>query len=824
MRLFLAGFFLLLMPAFAFAQAKGEVESIGFNNTYRPDAWTPMVVRLRPETNEPGTFQLQVWQHDVDGDRPRYVRTITLNGMEQAREQRYWMYFLPQPIDKGLPDQNNGGTLKDLQRDVQVFLCTADGKRQITQLPITSALNNVDPFRDYSQLPRGAKLILAVSDGSSQMAWRDYDSAVGMMEDVVVVNLQPRDLPEDPIGYEGVDGIVWLNSDPSDLDKAGEHKLAAIQEYIRYGGRLVVSQPTTDWQKILGFAHLLPVTVQGVSDKDNLEPLRSMARPREADIFRRRVDPWERPIGPFQFARATAKPGAVVETWIDWKGDGLYTDATPYLVRGALGLGEVTWVAQDLGNPAIAGKTATGGGWPYVWDKVFGWKNDTYIPPSGVSKDDQDLKPRLDLYRPGGPVDLGFPLSQGLDNASKSAWLIFVAVAFFLVYWVVAGPGSYLYLAAKERSGFSWFAFGLSALAATVVTVLVVKVVLRGAPEIMHVSFVRIAPNQPALVYTRFGLYIPRDGEQSIELNNIATDHVSYISGYAQHPQQLGDVSEFPAPSDYLVPVRDIATPNAPVITVPYRSSSKKFQARWIGELPEKFTGNVRLERNEGSDTFSLSGTITNQTGKDFDDVYLAYHGGRGRDDDRVIYLPKWSKNTTLDLKKDLARPLFIGTTGGLSAVPGQGKVISDDLGNADVKTGTARDSRWIGFWYSRFKRNTYGDPNIEDKNFTFVLPMLSLFDRLPPMWNKPENPGTGSGGSVDRIELFRRGGRMLNLSHSLMSGQLAIMTAARGPVPVPMEVAGDKAEGKGWTLYQFLLPIDRGDIDKPTTQPVAIQ
>src|SRR5437016_7435743 len=172
MRLFLAGFFLLLMPAFVFAQAKGEVESIGFNNSYRPDAWTPMVVRLRPETNEPGTYQIQVWQHDIDGDRPVYTRQITLNGADQAREQRFWMYFVPQAIDKGLPDPSNGGTLKDLQRELQVFLCTASGK-QITQLPITSTLLNVDPVRDYSQQPRSAKLLLSVSDGTSQPAWRD---------------------------------------------------------------------------------------------------------------------------------------------------------------------------------------------------------------------------------------------------------------------------------------------------------------------------------------------------------------------------------------------------------------------------------------------------------------------------------------------------------------------------------------------------------------------------------------------------------------------------------------------------------------------------
>ncbi len=127
MRLFLAGLLLLILPAAAFAQLKGEVESIGFVNAYRPDCWTPMVVRIHPDdTTKAGTYQLQVWQHDVDGDQPAYTKQITLNSADQAHDQRFWMYFLPQPIEKGLPDANNAGsanngTLKDLVQHAPRF-------------------------------------------------------------------------------------------------------------------------------------------------------------------------------------------------------------------------------------------------------------------------------------------------------------------------------------------------------------------------------------------------------------------------------------------------------------------------------------------------------------------------------------------------------------------------------------------------------------------------------------------------------------------------------------------------------------------------------
>ena len=115
MRWTFAGLFVLtlvLATSTAPAQtATGEVESIGFNGTIRPDGWVPMVVRLKPDTPEPGTYQIRVYQHDLDGDRAVYVRPITLNGLtddSKSKQQRFWMYFLPEPIHRGLPTRRAG--------------------------------------------------------------------------------------------------------------------------------------------------------------------------------------------------------------------------------------------------------------------------------------------------------------------------------------------------------------------------------------------------------------------------------------------------------------------------------------------------------------------------------------------------------------------------------------------------------------------------------------------------------------------------------------------------------------------------------------------
>jgi len=66
---------------------------------------------------------------------------------------------------------------------------------------------------------------------------------------------------------------------------------------------------------------------------------------------------------------------------------------------------------------------------------------------------------------------------------------------------------------------------------------------------------------------------------------------------------------------------------------------------------------------------------------------------------------------------------------------------------------------------------------------------------------------------------MFRRGGRPLNLSAAIGAGQLVVLTAQSGGLPIPLEVNGDPVQATGVTVYQFLVPIDQGDANKPTTQ-----
>ena len=809
MRRFLAGIYCLLMPVAAFAQVRGEVESVGFQNRYRPDCWTPMTVKLIPETGKTDFYQIQVRQEDQDRDRAIFTRTVSVTGNAEGqapREQRFRVYFLPQPTREGLPDARDPTmTLKDLNETLVVNLCTEQGKL-IVRLPVTSTIQNIDPKPGAWDSRRGVRFILAVTEGKSRPMYLDNATAtglLGMMEDVMFVAVRPEDLPENVLGYDAVDGIVWFDADPALLRGGGEDKRRALDAYVQRGGRLVICQ-NPEWQKTLEFGELLPVNIQGVEEKHDLTPLRTLAQPNNQDAVRvaepvdPREDPWQRTKGPFRIARAEPRKGAVVDEWVAWDEPGKPT--SPYIARQRFGLGSVTWVAQDLGDPYVTGSARRG--WPYVWERVFDWKNQPVALTSKVEPRD------VPYLAPGIPLDLALGLRNAVELGSKTAWLVTLAIVFFIAYWLVSGPGLFAYLVGKRRTQLSWFMFAASALVATALTVLLVKLVLRGPPELKHFTVVRAAPDAPAVAHSRIGLYIPRDGYQELELTGTAPNSVTTISAFAEHPAVLSPGGRERQGPEYLVPVVDAAQNEPAKLRVPYSSTLKKLQATWVGEIKGRVEGSAQLVEQGW-----IAGQITNGTGKSLRNVYVAFsYPGEGMSGgDWVLYIPNWEDGVTFDLNRefntgsgDARVPVSVGN----GAAPGQGRKVRGRI---------AID--WAPYWFepmrAKMMETKYDDWNTDPRR---SLAMLSFFERLPPVRNTDTSRN-------DRTELLRRRARELDVSGALAAGALVVLAEADGPLPFPFEVEGDPVGGTGVTLYQFLLPLDRSKLsaehEGPTTQSV---
>jgi hypothetical protein len=861
MRFLLVGLLILTTSAAALGQVTGQVISVGYQRHYRPNCWTPMVISLTPESGEDATYEIQVVQQDFDGDVVTYTTPITVTGNKEgqaSRDIKKEIYFIPKArrddgFGFGLPQPNDGN--RALNDQLKVWVARRNGQ-QITRLPIPDTLINIDPHTSPLAAVRGTKLILAVSNpdtGSRPIFGMepsfdpadgsiDHSDVRGINEDVLVVHLRPRELPESILGYDAVDAVVFCNADPSELSMPTPERREALEEYVRQGGTLVISQPPS-WEKTLAFGSLLPVTfpafgqgetkVQGVVErtKNGQPPLPlyeimqegvpwrnpprvafggDQANPQiieaqrawAAAETRRIADQWERTRGPFQVAIAREKPGAYVARWIDWNTAEGQTIKTPYIARQSFGLGTVTWVAQDLGDPsltqparpnvAIGERLRSVGpvGWPQVWDAVFDWNN----RPMVLDRDAElRTQPMAELFDRAQGVDVAFPLTLGMEHGKRGAGLVFLVVFFFVAYWILAGPVSYLVLAGKKRTSMSWFVFALAAGAATLVTAGVVELVLRADPEVRHVSVVRLSPRGPAVVQSGIGLYIADDGGQRIELRESALGHVSYITPFPTHPAQVTDQPKFTTILDYDVPTPSPKTKpdEDPEVVVPFRTTLKKLQAKWVGDYNGSIDGKVQLRDGR------LHGVIVNNLPVDLQDVYLCYINDRGQD--RLAYLPVLKKGQTLNI--DPRGFLFFGDD------PGQGKPGSNKFIDSVLELESDPGRAWTGYFHGMFRGAAL---KYEDSSGARILPVLSFYDRLSPMYK--------AGGG--RTDLLRRGARHMDLSQLVASGDLAITGIANGtPLPVPFYVQGDPVPGSGVTYFQAVLPIDR---TVPTTQPTT--
>jgi hypothetical protein len=803
MRWAIAGLLILILPTLAFAQAKGQVLSIGFNNHYRPDCWTPMLVQLTSDSDESTDYQIQVVQEDLDRDRVIFTQEVTLGGNVEGRgatTENFWVYFKPKPTGQGLPDANDLATnLETLNNELKVFLCDKNGK-QLSTLPITSTILSVDPVRGIADTTRSRKLILFVTDGIDKPIIPNYSQQAGVLEDVDAVGVQPRDLPASVLGYDAVDAIVWLDADANFLISGTRTpSLEAIRQWVAQGGHLIVAQPP-DPLKIKPFADLLPVAA--ILQNQSTIP---MADHSGLDVLTRIVGPdvashWPKNLPPFKIARVPARQDAKVDEWIAWP-DNIYT---PWLARRPDGLGAVTWVAQDLGNPSLTSSITTG--WRFIWDRVLGWNNPA-IPEDYHPPDSGD-----DPWKVAPGIDLGWNLLQGMDFTKTAALFVGVSVVFFIVYWLAAGLGSYFFLASRGRASLSWYFFAASALAATLLTVLLVKLLVRGAPEVRHLSDVRYAAGEPdAVIDSRFGLYIPQDGLKQIDLRETDPHQLSTLTPFGIHPQYLHADDILPAYLQYEVPVTDTSDSDTVSISIPYRSTSKKLQAHWVGppkaliDVPSGMPDVKIVPPGNGG---YLDGTLINNTGYDLTKVYLAfqetpYIGSdqlSSRDVTMLIYLPTWLKDAPLNLKDLTPISNYINLFSDTGRKPG-----GDKPAFAPIDP-----DHWDAYWQAN--QESFND------HLDLVLPMLAFFDRLTP-WQANKDP---------RAELYRRGGREFDLSPALTAGRLVICgletigdDPTKTPLPMPLYVSDSLIPGQGTTIVEFVLPLDRSAVSAPpTTQP----
>lgn len=799
---------IIVMSNVLLAQVEGEIESIGLGTFYRPECWVPMRVVLHATGDEARELQLRVIQEDLDYDRVVCVKEITLtpDTTGQANRQRFWMYFRPQASGKGLQDNSlPGGGGKRLEQQLKVVIADSHGK-VIATLPNTQqTLRRADMDLNRENEVQGVRVVLCVSDGRSLPAVNAYEFPMtGISERPLFVTVRPDDLPEDVRGYEMVDAIVWMGANAPDPNRPAEQpRFRAIEQYVKQGGSLVVCQ-SAELNQTRGLQSILPVQVTDSVDTSGLEPLVEMGRldgrtlGEEASQVRR-------------VAVATPKPGALV-----LRSKQVAQASIPFLVRGRLGAGCVTWVAQDLGESSTVRSLRSG--WVWIWDEVMGWRN------SPTQLTDKEIKENAASAFTQGhymAVDMGRAFRPSGALGSRAAGYVLLAVVFFIVYWFVAGPGLYGYLSLRKLATLNWSLFGVMAVAASMLALLVVRFIQSGTPELDHVTVVRAAAGEPATMDSRVSLLVRSDGLKKLALAAGASHAVSWITPYPEHPDVNRDeANRFLAMRQYDLKISDAANDEAVSVAIPWRSTSKRLQLRWTGDLDGRVVGHPALT---GRRIPEIDGTLGNGTGRDLREVYIVYRApstqgdGENGPGDRILYLPRWPKDQSIDLGQILANQSLarIGKDRRMQeAMPredlpvfGTVEAVHRPFGSTEVVPGEG----WAAFWYSKsYVGSGFGLDAMNDAGDGYVasLPLCSLFERVPPMRNRRKD---GGGWEEDRRQILRIGERWMDVSPAVAAGNLVVLAQAQGELPVPLEVEGEKVNGRGTILYQFILPMNRG-------------
>lgn len=798
----LGGFVLFLtLSAQTFGQAAGRVESVGFDGLYRPGCWTPMRVVLSPGELPTDRYILRVTQRDLDGDRVHFDTPITLTA--GAGDQSFWTYFLPEPVHQSLASGS------ELPARLVVTLHEENGDELLRCSVANLRADSIDPLDGGTR--RGRSLVIFVGEGARpNLAEFDPRALFSINEDLVPVVTTAERLPDRSIGFEGVDSIVWLDGDPAALSASGSGRLSAIGEWVRLGGHLVICTPRNGRQ-LSAFGALMPVDVVGQIELPDFRPLEGIARARDFynathdERLRLREpgspppaapppDNWDRPAATIRVGRAVPRDGAVVDVSFESPVEGLPN--LPWLVRRATGFGAVTWVAHDLGDRTV---TATNQrGWSSIWPLVLGqtrpgdYSNWPMFDPTRAQRE---------RWSANGIRELGNVFAEGLSLSLLTASLVLIAVLFFIVYWVVAGPGIFFWLRSRGRSHLSWYCFGLSSVVATLLTLGVVRLVLRGEPKLKHVTLARIdcTGATPTRVMSRIGLYIPRDGNREISLP-AGEGLANFLVPLPAHPKFIDNGVLVVAPLAYDIRITDESL-SAPEIAVPYRSTLKRLLAEYSGGAIGRLEGDVTpLASRE-----LIDGALRNATDFDLKNVYFAFRQQLGEAVvDQVLYVRRWNKGETLDL----------GTVFNPAG--------ADDLQAMTVRPGVRIEAgeRWRGdiaawadhVWHVGLVTDALTGMAADfGRDVPHSVPLLSFFGRIPPMERFEADDS--------RTELLRSGLRDFDASAALAAGKM-IVVAQVDNVPIqsilPLSVDGDLVNGAGRLIVQFFVPMNNAALAAP--------
>lgn len=394
-------------------------------NCYKPGLWTPVEVAVRGPL--PATVRVSLTVPDGDGVPSRVVTNspeVLVDGS-------------PQAAGTDSPGGSTAGPQSKLQLFARFGRVKSDLRIEIHNGDELLAKRVFQANRDAGfpvAKPSDSELVVAIGLTDEQAAGlvgrRSKETIVALVEDL-------DRLPDAWYGYEGVDSVLLATGDSSaylDLEPDGR-KLAALDEWIRLGGKLLLSVGRNAEEVCRPDSPLAQFVPGEFKEMITLRQAASLEAYSNSDL----------PIsstGGGRFALEVPLLGDVTGA-VE-----VSDSALPLVVRSARGLGQIVFLAFDPELPPFD----TWGHRGRLVDRLLG-----RAPEELAEAEDNSAVMHY------GFTDMAGHLRSALDNFSGVRTVPFALVVTLVVLYVLAiGPGDYFFLRkVARRMLFTWVTFPL---------------------------------------------------------------------------------------------------------------------------------------------------------------------------------------------------------------------------------------------------------------------------------------------------------------------------------------------------------------------------
>lgn len=433
-------------------------------------------------------------------------------------------------------------------------------------------------------------------------------------------------LPDRWMGWAQFEVIAWTGGSSASAggrdqpNQLSESQAAAIKEWVRRGGHLVIVLPPVG-QPWLGsgaagnpLSDILPTVgvrrVEGV----NLEPFRTLlTNARDAALPKNATVQYLIPNS------STDTYSAMSIYDAPFTADGASAGTTrPVVVRRLVGAGAVTVVGLDVASPLLT-DVANALQAHVFWGRVLGERMETPSPTEIARRSltTNGIEDRAGTVESAASLDES--IGGRLRMSGESAAGLLLAFVVFLAYWLIAGPLGYFGLKAKGLRQHSWLGF----VGATVIFTGIAwggANLLKGRQvSVRHVTIVdHVFGQSNQRARTWLNIYFPTYGEEEVSTLGEAASGGGgggaasgrNIVAPWEPPESSRLTDSFPDARGYGVDARSSGS-----LSVPVRATAKQFQVDWAGALGSKWGMPLPEAAAGGSTPSSVPGTATDAAG-----------------------------------------------------------------------------------------------------------------------------------------------------------------------------------------------------------------